>query len=72
MKSAAQTAKSEAKGAAETVRSEVKESAGKATKKVPKAKKALKRMVSEIDAQAAGQTAVSILASHCLWKDWQC
>ena len=66
MKSAAQTAKSEAEGAAETVRSEVKKSAGKFAKKVPKAKKALKHMVSEIDAQAAGQTAVLILGSHCL------
>jgi uncharacterized protein YjbJ (UPF0337 family) len=66
VKSAAQTAKSEAEGAAETVRSEVKKSAGKFAKKVPKAKKALKRMVSEIDAQAAGQTAVLILGSHCL------
>ena len=66
MKSAAQTEKSEAEAAAETVIYEVKKNAGKAAKKVPKAKKALKRMVSEIDAQAAGQTAVLILASHCL------
>jgi predicted component of type VI protein secretion system len=66
VKSAAQTVKSEAEGAAETVISEVKKNAGKAAKKVPKAKTALKRMVSEIDAQAAGQTAVLILASHCL------
>ena len=64
MKSAAQTVKSEAEEAAEAVGSEVKKSAGKAAKKVPNAKKALKRMVSEIDAQAAGQAAVLILALH--------
>lgn len=44
-----------AKAAAAVVKSEVKKSAGKVAKKAPKAKKALKRMVSEIDAEDASE-----------------
>ena len=43
------------KTAAETVKSETKKSVARAAKKAPKAKRALKRMVSEIDAQTASR-----------------
>ncbi len=53
------------KGAGDTVKSEVKKSAGKAAKKAPKAKQALKRMVSEIDAQAACKALICVKLRHC-------
>ena len=45
------------KKTAVAVKSETKKAVNKAAQKAPKAKKALKRMVSEIDAQAASKAA---------------
>ena len=47
-----------AKTAAVAATGEVKKSAGKVTKKVPRAKKALKRMVFEIDAEVASECTI--------------
>lgn len=76
VKKAAESGKSEAKKGTEVVKSEVKKSAGKAAEKLPRAKRALKHLVSEIDAQAAGGTLLLIklgfhLDSRNLYPKWR-
>ena len=48
-----------------TAKSEVKKSAGKVAKAAPKAKKALKRMVSETDAEVASECIVRLCQGRC-------
>lgn len=54
-----------AKAAAAVAKSEVKKCAGKIASKAPKAKKALKRMVSEIDAEDASESCM-LLCKSCM------